>query len=234
MSILHFSQAPSRYAPVDPQPLYIVVEGPIGVGKTTLVHRLRERMSAHLVLEVVEENPFLAKFYGDPARYAFQTQLFFLMSRFKQQQEMSALGEGTHVLADYHLLKDRIFAELTLGAEELTLYEEVYQSLATYIRKPDVLIYLHAEEEELLSRIQRRGRPFESNFDRSYLSRLSERYQHHFNSYNDSPLLKLNTTQIDYVNHNEPIEEIYQELTRLASNGRAGFAFENCMSSNFA
>ena len=154
MSTLRLNHAPSVSAPVDSKPLYIVVEGPIGVGKTTLVHRLRERMNAHLVLEIVEENPFLAKFYHDPSRYAFQTQLFFLMSRFRQQKEMGELGGRGDFLADYHLLKDRIFAELTLASEELKLYEEVYRSLATCIRKPDVLVYLHAEEEALIKSIR--------------------------------------------------------------------------------
>ena len=143
MSLL-LTQHPTIKSPQTKDPLYVVVEGPIGVGKTTLVHRLRERMDARLILEVVEENPFLAKFYADPKRYAFQTQLFFLMSRFRQQKELRGKGGKVNevdYLADYHLLKDRIFAELTLEAEELKLYESVYQSLSTCIRKPDVLIY---------------------------------------------------------------------------------------------
>jgi deoxyadenosine/deoxycytidine kinase len=114
--------------------IYVAIEGPIGVGKTTLVQRLSQRLGARLVLEVVEENPFLPRFYEDQARYAFQTQLFFLMSRFKQQQELlQADLFAPNVLADYHLLKDRIFARLTLKADELALYDRVYHSLETHI-----------------------------------------------------------------------------------------------------
>lgn len=222
-------------SPLTNDPLYVVVEGPIGVGKTTLVHRLKERMDAHLVLEVVEENPFLSQFYANPKRYAFQTQLFFLMSRFRQQKELYA--EGCEVqgdfLADYHLLKDRIFAELTLEDEELALYGSVYESLAMCIRKPDVLIYLTADEKSLIERIERRARPFEKDFDRRYLARLSERYQHHFSDYSDTPLLKLNTTRINYVTDQKPIDEIYKEVRRLATNWRAGLGIEACISSNF-
>ena len=156
-------------SPLTSDPLYVVVEGPIGVGKTTLVHKLQEKMDAELVLEVVEENPFLSQFYANPKRYAFQTQLFFLMSRFRQQKNLyDGIGHEARgdFLADYHLLKDRIFAELTLEDEELALYESVYESLAMCIRKPDVLIYLTADEKSLIERIERRARPFEKDFDR--------------------------------------------------------------------
>ena len=224
-------------SPLTSDPLYVVVEGPIGVGKTTLVHKLQEKMDAELVLEVVEENPFLSQFYANPKRYAFQTQLFFLMSRFRQQKNLyDGVGHETRgdFLADYHLLKDRIFAELTLEDEELALYESVYESLAMCIRKPDVLIYLTADEKSLIERIERRARPFEKDFDRRYLARLSERYQHHFSDYSDTPLLKLNTTRINYVTDEEPVDEIYSEVRRLASNWRAGLGIEACISSNFA
>jgi deoxyadenosine/deoxycytidine kinase len=231
---LHLTQHPQTPHLEIADPLYVVVEGPIGVGKTTLVHRLRKRMNAHLVLEVVEENPFLAYFYNHPERYAFQTQLFFLMSRFRQQKELREQGVHQDCLADYHLLKDRIFAELTLKAEELELYETVYHSLATCVRKPDVLVYLHADEGALLKRIHQRARPFEKNFDRHYLSRLSERYLHHFNGYQETPLLKLNTTKIDYVTNDQPVNEIYQEIHRLASAHRSGLTMDECISSNFA
>ena len=223
-------------SPLTDEPLYVVVEGPIGVGKTTLVHRLRERMDAQLVLEIVEENPFLPQFYTHPERrYAFQTQLFFLMSRFRQQKELYQRGDEAHhgFLADYHLLKDRIFAELTLEDEELELYQNVYESLALCVRKPDVLIYLTADEQALIERIERRARPFERDFDRRYLARLSERYQHHFSGYEETPLLKLNTTQIDYVSDESPVDEIYTEVRRLATNWRAGCTINECISSNF-
>ena len=229
---LNLTQPSKQLGPTTNDPLYIVVEGPIGVGKTTLVHRLRERMDARLLLEIVEENPFLAKFYADPKRYAFQTQLFFLMSRFRQQKQLKSKGQVDY-LSDYHLLKDRIFAELTLEAEELKLYESVYKSLATCTRKPDVLIYLHADENALISRIQKRARPFEKDFDRKYLARLSERYMHHFSGYQETPLLKLNTTKIDYVSNEQPVDAIYNEVKRLVSNRRAGCRIQECISSNF-
>lgn len=233
--MLELVQNSNLHSTLTTDPLYVVVEGPIGVGKTTLVHRLKERMDANLVLEVVEENPFLSQFYANPKRYAFQTQLFFLMSRFRQQKELYDEGgaKNNDFLADYHLLKDRIFAELTLEDEELELYESVYESLAMCIRKPDVLIYLTADEKSLIERIERRARPFEKDFDRRYLARLSERYQHHFSEYSDTPLLKLNTTRINYVTDQEPIDEIYSEVRRLASNWRAGLGIEACISSNF-
>ena len=232
-SSLNLCQQPTRYAPLDHKPLYIAVEGPIGVGKTTLVHRLRNHINANLVLEVVEDNPFLGRFYEDPSRYALQTQLFFLMSRFKQQKELNDLKDTKDFLSDYHLLKDRIFAKLTLASEELALYDEVYGSLATSVRPPDVLVYLHAEEDELMRRIAKRARPFEDNFDRAYLSSLSACYQQHFERYEASPILMLNTTEIDYVTDDQPIADIYQELQRLAANGRAGFEREQCVSRNF-
>ena len=233
--MLELAQNSDIRSTITTDPLYVVVEGPIGVGKTTLVHRLKERMDANLVLEVVEENPFLSQFYSNPKRYAFQTQLFFLMSRFRQQKDLyDECGmKRNDFLADYHLLKDRIFAELTLEDEELELYESVYESLAMCIRKPDVLIYLTADEKSLIERIERRARPFEKDFDRRYLARLSERYQHHFSEYSDTPLLKLNTTRINYVTDQEPIDEIYSEVQRLASNWRAGLGIEACISSNF-
>ena len=200
------------------RPLYVAVEGPIGVGKTTLVRRLRERLQSKLVLEVVEENPFLPMFYADRERYAFQTQLFFLMSRFRQQQELlqTDLFEPG-ILSDYHLLKDRIFARLTLKDEELALYERVYQSLETHILQPDVLVYLHARIDVLLERIQRRGRPFEEDFDPEYLTGLSEAYQHYFAHYDGpSPLLDLDTSEINYVDSDAVLDDLYNRIISVA------------------
>lgn len=199
--------------------LYVAVEGPIGVGKTTLIHRLRERMNARLVMEVVEENPFLARFYTDRERYAFQTQLFFLMSRFQQQQELlqGDLFEPT-ILADYHLLKDRIFAQLTLKNDELALYERVYQSLENHILQPDVLVYLNASQEVLHQRIAKRGRPFEEDLDPAYLIALSEAYQHYFSHYDKSvPLLALDSSELDYVSSDAVLDGIYDQILTLAN-----------------
>ncbi|MCA9558851.1 MAG: deoxynucleoside kinase [Myxococcales bacterium] len=199
------------------RPLYVAVEGPIGVGKTTLVRGLSARLQARLVLEVVEENPFLSRFYEDRDRYAFQTQLFFLMSRFKQQQELNQGDLFTpSVLADYHLLKDRIFARLTLKDDELALYERVYQSLELHILQPDVLVYLHAPLEVLQERIRWRGRPFEANFDPSYLSRLSAHYQHYFAHYTRTPLLDVDTSDIDYASDAAMLARLEAEIVRLA------------------
>ncbi|MGM0574144.1 MAG: deoxynucleoside kinase [Myxococcota bacterium] len=191
------------------RPLYVAVEGPIGVGKTTLVRRLAERMRARLVLEVVEENPFLASFYEDKERFAFQTQLYFLMSRFKQQQALHQADLfRPNTLADYHLLKDRIFAQLTLEDEELALYERVYRSLEQQILKPDVLIYLHAPLPVLLGRIEKRGRSFERDFDPDYLTALSRTYQDFFARYDDTPLLRLDNAELDYASDGPESDEV--------------------------
>ena len=201
------------------EPLYVAVEGPIGVGKTTLVNRLNERLGASLVLEVVEENPFLPSFYEDPDRYAFQTQLFFLMSRFRQQSELLQ-GDlfKPNTLSDYHLLKDRIFARLTLKDDELALYERVYQSLEKHILQPDVLVYLHAPVETLLARIQERGRPFEADFDRQYLEDLCAAYQHYF-AHHTAPcrILFLDNSNLDYARSDEALDEVYERIVELAA-----------------
>jgi len=206
------------------RPLYIAIEGPIGVGKTTLVRRIGERMRARVVLEVVEENPFLPNFYQDRDRFAFQTQLFFLMSRFKQQQELLQADLFTpNIIADYHILKDRIFARLTLENEELALYERVYRSLESQVLKPDLLIYLHAPIQVLLERIQRRDRPFERNFDETYLTELARAYQLFFAHYTDTPLLVLDNSQKNYADDTDEaagvMDGIFDEILRLASSG---------------
>ncbi len=206
-------------------PLYIAVEGPIGVGKTTLVHRLAQRLSARVVLESFEDNPFLGRFYEDRERWAFSTQIFFLMSRFKQQQELMQPDLfSPNLLADYHLFKDRIFAELTLADQELALYERVYRSLATQILKPDVVVYLSAPLPTLLGRIAQRGRDIEKNMDPEYLQDLARAYQRFFSRFEETALLKVDNERLDYASPGPEgdaiIDEIVSRIRRLAERGR--------------
>jgi deoxyadenosine/deoxycytidine kinase len=188
---------------------YIVVEGAIGVGKTTLTRILAERFKARGVLEVVEENPFLADFYGDRQRYAFQTQLFFLLSRFKQQQELFQPDLFNQVtISDYLFAKDRIFASLNLDAAEMALYDRVWELLSPRVLKPDLVIFLQARLEVLLARIKKRGRAFEKQFDAEYLQSLVEAYNGFFFTYSETPLLVVNTSDIDIVENDADVDDL--------------------------
>ena len=192
---------------------YIVVEGPIGVGKTALTRALAKRFAARSVFEIVEENPFLASFYQDRNKYAFQTQLFFLLSRFKQQQELfqqDLFSQAT--VSDYLFAKDRIFASITLDPNELALYERVYQHLGPRVMKPDLVIYLQARLDVLLARIRKRGRDFERKFDAEYLAELSRTYNDFFHRYDETPLLVINTSDIDFVESDRDFEELIRAL----------------------
>jgi deoxyadenosine/deoxycytidine kinase len=192
---------------------YIVVEGPIGVGKSSLTNIVAERFNARRVMEVVEENPFLASFYGDRAKYAFQTQMFFLLSRFKQQQELFQQDLFAEVtVSDYLFAKDRIFAALTLDENELGLYERVFEALGPRVTKPDLVIYLQARMDVLLTRIKKRAREFERKFDSAYLESLCRSYNDFFFHYTDTPLLVVNTSDIDFVNNPEDLENLMQVI----------------------
>ena len=198
---------------------YIVVEGPIGVGKTSLTRALAKRLGARNVFEMVEENPFLASFYEDRNKYAFQTQLFFLLSRFKQQQELFQQDLFSRVtVSDYLFAKDRIFASITLDPNELALYERVYEHLGPRVMKPDLVIYLQARLDVLLSRIRKRGREFERKFDPEYLAELSRTYNDFFHRYDETPLLVINTSDIDFVES----ERDFEELIRAMGSIKAG------------
>jgi len=189
--------ASSRASPLD-KPRYIAVEGPIGVGKTTLATALAERLGGRLVLEVVEENPFLAGFYADRAKHAFQTQLFFLLSRFQQQQELFQQDLFSQVtVSDYLFAKDRIFASLNLDPNELALYERVWQVLGARTVRPDLVVYLQARQDVLLARIRKRARDFERHLSPDYLDAVSRAYGDYFFHYEDTPLLVVNTTDLD-------------------------------------
>jgi deoxyguanosine kinase len=188
---------------------YIVVEGPIGVGKSSLTNILAERLTARKVMEVVEENPFLASFYSDRNKFAFQTQMFFLLSRFKQQQALFQQDLFAQVtVSDYLFAKDRIFASLTLDTNELSLYERVFAEIGPRVTKPDLVIYLQAKIDVLLSRIKKRGREFEHKFDSDYLESLCRAYNDFFFHYKDTPLLVVNTSEIDFVSNADDLENL--------------------------
>jgi deoxyguanosine kinase len=180
------------------EPGYIAIEGVIGVGKTTLATILAEKLEAQLQVEEVEENPFLARFYGDMRGYAFQTQIFFLLSRYRQQVELTQASLFSQkVVSDYIFAKDRIFAYINLNDDELALYERLVKILEKDIAKPDVVIYLQASTDELMERIQKRGRPFEKNMPRDYIDTLNRAYNHFFFHYDETPLVMVNTDSLD-------------------------------------
>jgi deoxyguanosine kinase len=192
---------------------YIVVEGVIGVGKTSLARMLSERLQAKLVLEEVEENPFLKDFYQDRARFAFQTQMHFLFSRYQQQRSLRQMELfSERLVADYLFQKDRIFAGLNLSDRELALYERLVGWLELDVMKPDVVVYLQASPDTLMMRISRRGRPFERDMEREYIRQLNEAYNHFFFHYLDAPLLVVNTNGIDFVNNSEDFEDLLRRI----------------------
>ncbi len=194
-------------------PRYIVVEGPIGVGKTSLVDLLSERLGARKLLEVADDNPFLPNFYKDPRRYAFQTQLWFLLNRFRQQQELGQFDLFRQTLiTDYLFGKDKIFAYLTLEDHELALYERVHTLLQVQVPTADLVIFLQASTEMLLQRIAIRGKAYEREIDRKYLEDLNAAYTHFFFHYTATPLLVVNTSDIDFVNRREDLEDLIKKI----------------------
>jgi len=183
------------------RPRYIAVEGPIGVGKSSLAQILAGEIGARLVCENADENPFLASFYKDPRRFALSTQLFFLLQRYGQQNEFlqEGLFEQGGVVSDYLFAKDRLFATLTLSPEELVLYDRVYQALRPRVVTPDLVVYLQARTEVLLSRIDRRGRSQERAIKPEYLREVAAGYADFFFNYSDGPLLIVDASEIDFV-----------------------------------
>ncbi len=194
-------------------PRYIVIEGPIGVGKTTLVNRFAERFDAHTVLEVFEENPFLADFYDDQENYAFQTEIFFLLSRYRQQEEFSQTDLFNRMsVSDYLFVKSRLFASLTLSDHELALYDRMYSILKSQVPTPDVVVHLQAPLDVLLERIDQRGRSYEEDIERDYLERLRRLYHNFFSHYDETPLIEVDTTKADFSRDDEAVDELMDQI----------------------
>lgn len=188
---------PKRDAPV--RPFFLAIEGPIGVGKTTLARLLQPRFDADVILEAFEENPFLSDFYGDRARYAFQTQMFFLLSRYRQQQSIPSLLADRSVISDYTFGKDSLFARLNLEGDELNVYQRLYAVLEEQTAFPDLVIYLQADVDVLMARIAARDRPYERKMDRDYIAAVSDAYVRYFADYVSTPVLTLDTNDLNYV-----------------------------------
>ncbi len=198
-------------------PRYIVVEGVIGVGKTTLVSALAERLNARTVYEVFEENPFLEQFYTDRARYAFPTEMFFLLSRFNQQEVFAQEDLlQQYAVSDYLFEKCRLFSSITLSEAEMTLFDRVYEILRRQVPKPDLVIHLHAPIDVLMQRIRSRGRDYEQDMDPSYLESLHGQYNEMF-ARHEGQILSVDTTDVDF---REP--GVVDKLLATIREGRTG------------
>ena len=192
---------------------YIAVEGPIGVGKTTLARALGSALQARVILEEADANPFLKHYYENPRRYAFQTQLFFLASRYKQQQELFQRDLFHQVtVADYLFEKDRIFASIALSDEELRLYHRIATYLSTGIPKPSIVVLLQADHQTLMDRIRKRGRDFEAPMELDYLQTVAETYNRHFFDYADAPLLVVNTAEVNVAADPAELAELIAQM----------------------
>ena len=194
--------------------MYIAIEGVIGVGKTTLARLLQPRFeNAELLLEVFEENPFLSDFYGDRARYAFQTQIFFLLSRYRQQNSTvpAILKTGKNLLADYTFAKDSLFARINLEGDELTMYHRVHEALAEKIPLPDLTVYLSASVDTLMARIALRDRPYERSMERAYIAELAGAYDDFF-AQTEGPKLVIDSNALDFVRYPEHLKLIENKI----------------------
>ncbi len=194
---------------------YFAVEGVIGAGKTTLATKLSHWYGAHLVLEEFESNPFLEDFYNDPRRYAFQTQIFFLLSRFRQQEQLRQYDLfQNRIISDYMFQKDRIFALTNLNSAEMKLYDGLARVMEQQIAIPDFAIYLKTSTSRLMENIRQRNRLIESGMDTEYIARLNELYDEYFSLYNQTPLIIVNMDELDFVNNEEDFNYILEKINR--------------------
>lgn len=195
--------------------MYVAIEGVIGVGKTTLARLLQNAFSAEVLLEIFEENPFLSDFYADRARYAFQTQIFFLLSRYRQQNSTvpPILATGKNLLADYTFAKDALFAGINLGGDELNMYHKVHEALGEKIPKPDLMVYLQASTDVLMGRIALRDRSYERQMERGYIDQLNHAYDDFFSKpYDHTPILKIDTNDLNIIQNPEHLKYIENRI----------------------
>ena len=195
--------------------MYVAIEGVIGVGKTTLARLLQSRFEADLLLEIFEENPFLSDFYSDRQRYAFQTQIFFLLSRYRQQNSTvpKILAEGHNLLADYTFAKDALFARINLSGDELTMYGKVHEALGEKIPKPDLVVYLQASTDVLMQRIAFRDRPYERQMERDYIDQLNRAYDDFFSKpFDHTPVLTIDTNNLNIIQNTEHLTYIENRI----------------------
>ncbi len=195
--------------------MYVAIEGVIGVGKTTLARLLQPAFNAEIMLEVFEENPFLSDFYADRERYAFQTQIFFLLSRYHQQRRTvhELLSTGKDLFADYTFAKDALFAQINLKGDELDMYYRVHEALAEKIQKPDLLVYLQASTDTLMQRIALRDRPYERQMERSYIDLLNQSYEEYFmGQSHSSRVLVIESSEMDFVSNPSDYQTILNRI----------------------
>jgi len=198
---------------------YVIVEGAIGVGKTTLARMLRDHLDTALLLEVFEENPFLSKFYEARAQYAFQTQMFFLLSRYRQQQQVPAMIRKGAIISDYMFAKDWLFAQLNLSGDEWDVYQQIHGALAEQIAVPDLVLYLQADTDILMGRITQRDRPYERDMDWEYIDSLRQAYERFFADYNETPVLNVDTNRLNFVTNAEDLSAIVGKVRSVLQNG---------------
>jgi len=197
-------------------PHYIVVEGPIGVGKTTLARLVAGEFNARVILEQVEENPFIKKFYDEPGVYAFQTQIYFLLSRYRQQRQLAQqdlFNQSTVI--DYLFGKDQIFAQANLEGDELALYRQLFSLLDARLPKPDLVVYLEARSDVLLERLRKRNRDYERRISPEYVERIAEAYRDFFFFYEDTPLLVVNSSEVDFVANSDELAHLVEEIRSM-------------------